>query len=236
MNRSWIACFAVLWPSSVVAEDVVVAVASNFLSTAEEIVAEFEAETGHDVMLEFGATGLLFAQINSGAPFDVLLAADATRPAELVASGQASDVATYAVGSLVLLASEPVSIDTVADVIAGETVALADPILAPYGNASIVTMERLGLDTATFQPVLVANVGQVASIFAAGDAAFAFAAASSVAELAPEHVLELEEIAPPIRQDAALLSPENPGAAAFWDWLFSERGRASIAKAGYRLP
>lgn len=236
MKRPFITLCALFWSSAVFAEDVVVAVASNFLSTAETMVAEFEEETGHDVILEFGATGLLYAQINSGAPFDILLSADAIRPADLLASGRASAIETYAVGSLVLLASEPVEADTVADAVAGETVALADPILAPYGNAAIATMERLGFDTSTFQPVLVANVEQVASIFAAGDAAFAFAAASSIAEIGAEHVLDLEEIAPPIRQDAALLSADNAGAAAFWDWLFSERGRAVIAEAGYRLP
>ena len=121
MKTRLIALFSLFWPSTVLAEEVVVAVASNFLSTAETIVAEFEEETGHDVILEFGATGLLFAQINSGAPFDILLAADATRPAELATSGRASETGTYAVGSLVLLATEPVSVDTVADVIAGET-------------------------------------------------------------------------------------------------------------------
>ena len=236
MKTRLIALFSLFWPSTVLAEEVVVAVASNFLSTAETIVAEFEEETGHDVILEFGATGLLFAQINSGAPFDILLAADATRPAELATSGRASETGTYAVGSLVLLATEPVSVDTVADVIAGETVALADPILAPYGAAAIATMERLSLDTATFQPLLLQNVSQVAAAFATGEASFAFAAASSMSELAPEYALELEQIASPIRQDAALLSPNKIGAAAFWDWLFSERGRASIAKAGYRLP
>lgn len=236
MNRSLIALCTVFWPSTVLAEDVVVAVASNFLTTAETMVAAFEQETGHSVILEFGATGLLFAQINSGAPFDVLLAADAMRPAELLADGRASAVATYAVGSLVLLASEPVEVETLSDTLAGEPVALADPILAPYGNAAISTMERLGLDTATFQPLLVENAGQVASIFASGQAAYAFAAASSVSETEAAHVLDLEEVAPPIRQDAALLSPENPAASAFWEWLLSESGRAIIAEAGYRLP
>ena len=80
------------------------------------------------------------------------------------------------------------------------------------------------------------NVDQVASIYASGEASFAFAAASSVADIAPEYVLDLEAVAPPIRQDAALLSPGKPGAVAFWNWLFSETGRATIAEAGYRLP
>ena len=52
----------------------------------------------------------------------------------------------------------------------GKTVALADPTVAPYGRAATRAMERLALDTATFRPVMVANVGQVAALFETGNA------------------------------------------------------------------
>ena len=233
----WVAAFfAVFWGSLAVAGEVTVAVASNFLTTAEEIARAFEAETEHKVVLTHGSSGLLYAQISSGAPFDVMLSADDERPARLLKEGRAAEVSTYALGRLVLIGRLPVTRETVQVDFAGRTVALADPTVAPYGKAATTAMERLGLDTATFRPVLVTNVGQVASVFKTGNADFAFIAAAQLPLLSPEHILPLDGIAPEIRQDAALLSKGDPAADAFWEWLFSPRGRSLIESAGYALP
>ena len=89
----WVAAFlAVFWGSLAVAGEVTVAVASNFLTTAEEIARAFEAETEHKVVLTHGSSGLLYAQISSGAPFDVMLSADDERPARLLKEGRAAEV------------------------------------------------------------------------------------------------------------------------------------------------
>ncbi len=233
----WITCFiAALWSVSAWAGEVTVAVASNFLTTAEEIARVFEADTGHSMVVSHGSTGLLYAQISAGAPFDVLLAADAERPARLMEDGKALKVGTYALGRLVLIGREAFERDTIQQNFDGRTVALADPTVAPYGRAATFAMERLGLDTATFRPVLVSNVGQVASIFATGNADFAFVAAAQLPLLNPAHVMALEGIAPTIQQDAALLRDDNPAADAFWNWLFSDKGHALIEGAGYDAP
>ncbi len=212
-----------------------VAVASNFLVTAEKIAAEFEAETGHDVVLSNGSTGLLFAQISNGAPFDVFLSADEDAPSRLVSAGRARETRAYAIGALALLSREPISVDTVAVDFAGKTAALADPTVAPYGRAATRTMEALGLDTAAFRPVMVANVGQVASIFVTGNADLAFVATSQLDRIDAPHILNLDGIAPEIRQNAALLSAD-PAARAFWDWLGRDETAALIAADGYQVP
>lgn len=218
--------------------EVTVAVASNFLTTAEKIVAEFEAATGHAVTLSHGSTGQLHAQIVSGAPFDVFLSADAARPARLDESDLTREVRTYAVGRLVLVSRMAVARETAPDDLAGLTVALADPTVAPYGLAATRAMEGLRLDTATFRPVLLANVGQVAVVFATGNAEAAFVSEAQLPVLAPPHVMDLEGLYPPVVQDAALLlrAADNEAALAFWEWLFSERGRGVIEAAGFALP
>ena len=66
-----------------------VAVASNFRVPAERLVQLFERQTGHTVVISAGSTGRLYAQTVNGAPFDVLLAADAERPRLLTESGAA---------------------------------------------------------------------------------------------------------------------------------------------------
>ena len=65
------------------AEEVQVAVASNFTAPMKLIAADFERTSGHKVALSFGATGKFYAQIRNGAPFDMLLAADDEIPARM---------------------------------------------------------------------------------------------------------------------------------------------------------
>lgn len=234
--RCWVlSCFAALWALSAAAGEVTVAVASNFLPTAEKIAAEFEAETGHEVVLSNGSTGLLYAQITNGAPFDVFLSADEERPDRLKDDGLALATRPYAIGALAVLSRIPLSVDTVREAFAGKTVALADPTVAPYGRAATRAMEELGLDTATFRPVMVANVGQVVSIFGTGNADFAFVATAQLDRVDAPFVLRLDGIAPDIRQDAALLSDED-AARAFWAWLERRETVMLIAADGYRTP
>lgn len=227
-----------LWGSSLIAGEVTVAVASNFIKTAEELVEAFEQETGHQVTLVHGSTGQLFSQISNGAPFDIFLAADQERPGLAVENGLANEARSYALGRLALVSRMPINADTASNTFAGETVALADPTVAPYGLAATRAMERLALDTATFRPVLVANVGQVATLFATGNANFAFVSETQVRLLDPDHWLSLEGLHPEIRQDAAFLNrAEGKEAAnAFWYMLFSETGRKIISANSYDLP
>ena len=235
MTYRGIAILAAFWGQTAAADEVTVAVASNFLLTAEKIATAFEAETGHNVILSNGSTGLLFAQISNGAPFDVFLAADEARPARLKDEGRARLTRTYAIGGLALLSTEPITVDTAAEVFSDKTAALADPTVAPYGRAATSAMERLGLDTARFRPVMVANVGQVASVFATGNAELAFVAEAQLGRVTAPHILRLDGVAPEIRQAAALLS-DDPAARAFWDWLARPETAALIAADGYQVP
>ncbi len=235
MKRWVLIAISTLWASLAAAEEVTVAVAANFLTTAEKIAADFEAATGHRVVLSHGSTGQLYSQIEFGAPFDIFLSADQERPAALSASGKASRTATYALGQLVVASRVPLSRDTAAETFAGRTAALADPIVAPYGKAATRAMERLKLDTATFRPVLVANVGQVGAIFSTGNADIAFVARSQLPQLQAHYVLSLDGLVPDLPQDAAFLerAAGNVAAVAFWDWLFSDDTAAVIEAAGY---
>jgi len=238
MKRCLISITLLFWTTLASAGEVTIAVASNFLSTAEELVVAFEAETEHSVVLSHGSTGQLYSQIDLGAPFDIYLAGDAERPALLDKNGKASQTRTFAFGRLWLVSKEFVSIEGASEALLDKTVALADPIVAPYGKAATRAMERLALDTATFRPVLVANVGQVASVFATGNADAAFIAEAQVATLQAPHALNLDGLIPDIRHDAAFLSraSDNVAAQAFWEWLAGAAANQIIEASGYRLP
>ncbi|MEM9970128.1 MAG: molybdate ABC transporter substrate-binding protein [Pseudomonadota bacterium] len=214
------------------------AVASNFLPVAEQLAADFERETEHDITLSHGSTGQAFALIANGAPFDIFLAADRERPDRLLAEGLATEVRTYAIGRLVLVSRRRIDENDPQSSFVGESVSLADPMLAPYGKAATAAMEGLNLDTATFQPLPVGNVGQAATLFSTGNADLAFVSASLLPLLNAPHELPLDGLHPPIEQGAALLrrAEGNEAVLAFWEFLFSETSRPRIRAGGYDLP
>ena len=92
------------------AETLQLAVAANLAAPIKQLAANFETETGHTVAVTVGATGKFYAQIKSGAPFDVFLSADDETPARLEKEGNAvaGSRFTYAIGRLVLWSATPV--------------------------------------------------------------------------------------------------------------------------------
>ncbi len=227
------------------AEEVFVAVAANFIQPMEKIAAAFERDSGHKTKLAFGSTGAFYAQIRSGAPYQVLLAADDRTPLRLEQDGQgvAGSRYTYAVGRLVLWSRQPGLVDAKAEVLRSgrfDKIALANPELAPYGAAAVQTLERLGL-LAQLRPRFVRgeNIGQAYQFVATGNAALGFVALSQVqvegrlregsAWVVPE------DMHTPIRQDAVLLNKgrDNPAAVALLQYLRSPKARAIIQSYGY---
>lgn len=223
------------------ADQVSVAVAANFAAVAEDLAPIFKAETGHDVVYSFGATGQLYTQISQGAPFAVLLAADDERPAKAVAEGLGVDgsVFTYAIGALALYSTSLDLSDGQAVLSAGafDKVAIADPGTAPYGRAATEAIAALGL-TADISPKLVTGetISQTLHFVESGNAELGFVAASQVVGK-PQVWLVPAELFEPIRQDAVLLKTgeSNPAAVAFVDFLKSDKAVAVIKAAGYAV-
>ena len=89
--------------SAAQADEVVVAVAANFLAPLQEISSEFSKETRHTTVITAGATGQLFTQIQNGAPFELMVSADSKTPNKLVDAklAVAASQFTYARGKLV---------------------------------------------------------------------------------------------------------------------------------------
>ena len=86
------------------ADELRVAVASNFLLPIKELSSEFEKNSANKIVVISASTGKLYAQIKQGAPFDILLAADSLRPEllEKEGIGISGSRFTYAVGRLAL--------------------------------------------------------------------------------------------------------------------------------------
>jgi len=236
-----------LLPLASQADQVHVAVAANFASPLQKIVAAFQQETGHSALVSSGATGKLAAQVRHGAPFQVFLSADDETPAKLEAEGLAVPHSrfTYAVGRLVLWSANAQLVDGRPEVLkvgAFKHLALANPKLAPYGQAAVQTMEKLGLvNTLQARFVQGENIAQTYQFVASGNAELGFVALSQVMNdgqmgsgsfwLVPPSMHD------PIRQDAVLLQTGKGRAAAmaFMQFLKSDKARAVIRASGYVL-
>lgn len=229
------------------AAEVQVAVAANFTAPSQQIAAEFERQTGHHAALSFGATGKFYAQINNGAPFDILLAADDTTPEKLVKEGQgiAASRFTYAVGTLVLWSAKAGLVDDKASILRSgnfNKLSVANPKTAPYGLAAVETLNKMKLlDALQAKFVQGENIAQTLQFVSTGNADLGFVALSQVfkdgklnsgsAWIVPADMHE------PILQDAVLLNKgkDNPAASAFLEFLKSPYAHAVIKSYGYAL-
>lgn len=220
-----------------------VAVAANFTEAAKQIAAEFAKKTGHEAVLSFGATGALYTQITQGAPFQILLSADAERPKKAVADGLGvpDSVFTYAVGTLVLWSKTPGAI-TGEDTLktgAFAKLSIANPTAAPYGAAAIETMKALNLYEA-LQPKIVQgnSIAQAFQFIDSGNAEVGFIALSQLAgnETGSRWVVP-QSLYAPIRQDAVLLKTgaDNEASTAFMAFLKGADATAIIQKFGYAV-
>lgn len=229
------------------ADVVHVAVAANFTAPAKALAEILRKTTGHEARLSFGATGAFYAQIKQGAPFDVLLAADAERPLKLEQEGDAVPGSrfTYAIGQLALWSAKPGLVDDRGAVLktgAFNKLAIANPKLAPYGAAAMQTLDKLGL-TAALQAKLVVgeSIGQTYNFIATGNADLGFVALAQVLEggklkSGSMWVAPAQDHAP-IVQDAVLLkrAAANPAARAWMDLLKSANTGDLIRSYGYAV-
>src|SRR5271167_1173901 len=137
----------VLTSTSVPAAQTNVAVAANFTDAAKQIAAAFKQKTGHDAVLSFGASGQFYTQITQGAPFQVFLSADDSRPKKLVDDGLAVPQSrfTYAIGKLVLWSKTPglVKGEETLKTASFTKLSICNPVAAPYGAAAVQTMQSL---------------------------------------------------------------------------------------------
>ena len=249
-NKRWLGVWMAVWILSVPAmggsEEVHVAVASNFLNPLKEIAKRYKQETGNTLILISASTGKLYAQARHGAPFDILLAADAKRPALLEQEGVGvmGTRFTYAVGALVLWSSDAEKVrgvESLKQMDKGK-LAIANPKIAPYGKAAQQTLEQLGI-WQKLRPFLVRgeNISQTLQFVATGNAGLGFVAKSQVK--APRFKFKgsrwevPSSLYDPVSQQAILLKPGHANSAAkqFLQYLRGPAAKKIMLSYGYRF-
>jgi len=235
--------FGVLCSSGRVdAGQVSIAVSSNFLSSAKKIASQFEATTGHKVQMSSASTGKLYAQILNGAPYDIFLAANKSEPQRLEEEGRvlAGSRFTYARGILALFSIQAEKSLTIEQVNSSARIAIANPLLAPYGVAADQVLRQYSKAVEPRNLIRAENVGQVFLYTVSQNVDMGFVALSQIIEAYDKIPvgkvwIPNQKYYTPIEQQAVLLkrAKDNAAAHAFYDFLQSVKTQALIHKMGY---
>lgn len=231
-------------PVAVGADQIRIAVASNFTKTLTVLADRFIAESRHDVRISSGSTGKHYAQIINGAPFDVFFAADKQHPKRLVQEGLGLPGSrfTYAVGRLVLWSPRREYIDSDGKVLARgdfRYLAIANPELAPYGIAAREVLQSLDLWKALEgRLVRGENIGQTYQFVSSGNADLGFVAGSQLySGMASDGSRwDVPQVLYTAIEQQALLLRDNDAANAFLSFVRSEWAAGIIRDHGYDLP
>lgn len=172
--------FTCLTPNALMAKtNIKIAVASNFHYTLSELLKSYPPADKIQFKLSSGSSGMLYAQIKQGAPFDLFLSADALRP-ELLEKQQLSlSRKTYALGKLALWSPVTVINNTTdyLDVLQSNAgkLSYANPKLAPFGIATEQVLSYLKLDDEyKKRRILGNNVNQVFQFVDSGNVTLGF--------------------------------------------------------------
>lgn len=227
------------------AEPLQVAVAANFAAPMQALAASFEKTTGHSLTLVVGSTGKLYAQIQNGAPFGVLLAADTTTPQKLEQQGLglAGTRFVFATGKLVLWSADASRLrDPVAELKAArfQHLAIANPAVAPYGAAARQVLAHLDLEQ-TLAPLIVQgeDITQTFQFVKTGNAELGFVALSQVyrddkIQSGSGWIVPTDDYSPLAQEAIALKAgTNNPDTTALLDFLRSPAAKNLIRSYGY---
>lgn len=227
------------------ADEIRIAVASNFRPAFSAAALRFEEQSGHDVTLIAGSTGKHYAQILNGAPFDAFFAADATRPLRLESERRVVPGSrfTYAIGKLVLWSADESLVDAGGNVLRSGSyrhLAIANPELAPYGVAARQVLHTLGLwNGLSDKLVRGENIGQAFQFVVTGNAELGFVARSQLeipgSEFSGSAWEPPQSLYDPIEQQAVLLR-DSPAGRAFMLFMRSQEAGALIRRYGYDVP
>lgn len=247
MHKLLFVCLYLVLSFITSADNMRVAVASNFSEPMHQLAATFTKKTGHEVLISAASTGKLYAQISHGAPFDVFLAADVKTPELLIQQqkAKAGSLYIYAQGQLVLfsnLHTDGIPCEQTLSSKSLKHLAIANPKIAPYGMAAKEVLQNLDMWEA-IQSKLVQgeNIAQTMHFVSSKNAQAGFVAASLIK---PDSVADGQcvwsvpkAMYAPINQAMVRLnrSQGNQSVDAFLEFMQSTEAGTIIRQYGYEI-
>ncbi len=229
---------------NLLATEIHVGVASNFLVPMNFIKKTFENKNNIKVFLSSGSSGSLYSQIINGAPLDIFLSADQELPKKLenTTKGIKETRFTYAIGKLLLFSTnEELFNFTFPNIILSKKIkyiGLGNPKYVPYGKAAKEVLKSLNiLNVLEKKLVLSKNVNQVFLMNYFGNLDIGFIAKSDfIIKNKKGKVWDIpQKLYYPIKQDAILLKngEKKSKARMFLKFLSSERVKDKLISFGY---
>jgi len=235
--------------TQIAADEIKVAVASNFYPAMKEIVLQYElkpsqSSENHNIVLISGSSGKHYAQILNGAPFDIFFSADKVRPILLEKKGisETGSRFTYALGKLVLWSSLDGFVEKDERLYNNDLrfLAIANPRIAPYGVAAREALISLNLwEDLQSRLVRGENIAQTFQFVNSGNAKLGFISYSQLMNPSYPVVGSFWEVPQtlytPIEQQVVLLKKSSL-AKDFLSFIESDEFLNIISKYGYDLP
>lgn len=220
-----------------------IAAASNVQFVLKELIEVYEKTEGIDCDVVVSSSGKLASQISAGASYDVMISADQYYPAVLDSGGHTmGHPITYVSGKLILWSTQH-TLQGEVDLLATkyETIAIANPDIAPYGKAAIGVLKSMNIEEMIKDRLVFGeNISQVNQFVSVGAADIGITSQSVV--LAPDlqrkgsWVMIPDTLYSPILQDVVAL--KNGKATEkqklnFIEFLLSEKAQDILKKYGY---
>ena len=210
------------------------------------------------IEVTYASSGKLFAQINSGAPYDIFLSADQDFPAKYAQQQTSANATiqtpfTYTRGQLALYSSnhdlgtlktldkaslQQLFITQPSENKTAIKITLANPELAPYGASAKTFLQQQGLyDTLSNKKVLIQaeNIGQAFQYAHTATTDYGFVALSQLISAkvpVSKYIILQPENYPAILQDGIVIR-NSAQATDFSHYLQSEPAQKLFAEAGY---
>ncbi len=222
-----------------------IAAAADLSRAFGELGPAFQKQTGIEPVFTFGSTGLLTKQIEQGAPFDLLAAANVDYATRLAKEGtcDASSQTMYARGRLVVWTPSSVAPPaTLADLADPRfaRISIANPEHAPYGVAARMAMQKAGIWNQVEKRMVYGENVQQALQFAQSDNADAAVIALSLSTVTDGGKSLPVDVSMHDPIDQAMIVCKNggnaDGARRFAAFVASPAGREIMTRYGFLLP
>jgi molybdate transport system substrate-binding protein len=233
-------------------ECITIAAAASLKTALEDIRKDYEAaRPSGAITFVYGSSTKLRTQIESGAPFEMFFSADVKLVDQLVAGGQAATGAAqpFATGRIVLwLPNKRNKPKTAADLPADlkyllepgiQRIAIANPVLAPYGMAAQQALQAAGVwDAVKSKIVFGQDIGQAAQFVASGNAqvgiiALSLAETPQFKEKGHFFVIP-SQLHQPLNHGFIITKKgaQNSLAKDFQDWILSGKAKSRLLEHG----
>jgi len=227
-------------------QGITIATAANVQYAMQDLIRAFTEQEGIPCQTIISSSGKLTAQIKEGAPFELFVSANLKYPQNLHQQGFTLEPPkVYARGKLVLWTQHQSLLPSpqILNHPKIQHIALANPKTAPYGEAALQALQKMGLATQLKEKLVFGeSISQTNQFILSQSAEIGFTARSVVVSPKLKGKGKWVEINQafyqPIEQGVVLIKNTQikkvAQARKFYQFLFSEKAQKILQKHGYQ--